>query len=137
MSLVRLAASTVIGQLAFHLVFSTFGGAAEVVVSGHHGAMVLRGAETVTHASGGMWFAHGVAAVLTIVAVRFGERALHGIRQTGWMIVSPLFTPHLAPFLPFDRAPEPAVEQHIVPRIVRTSLAAIGTRGPPLAQRSA
>jgi hypothetical protein len=131
MSLVRLTASIVIGQLAFHLVFSTIGGAGEVVATGHHGPMVLRGAETVTHASGGMWFAHGLAAVLTIVALRFGERAIHGLRQTAWMIVSAFLPTQVSLHLPFTTAPQPAVEQHIVPRIVRTSLAAIGTRGPP------
>ena len=137
MSLVRLSASIVISQLAFHIVFSTIGGAGEVVSAEHHGPMVLRGAESVTHASGGMWFAHGLAALLTIIALRFGERALHGLRETGWIIVSAFFLPSAVPSLPFDRAPEPAVELHIVPRIVRALLAAIGTRGPPLAYRSA
>lgn len=137
MSLVRLAASIVIGQLGFHVVFSTIGGAAEVVVTGHHGSMVLSGTESVTHASGGMWFAHGVAAVLTIVGLRFGERAIHGLRETAWMILAAFLPRALIPHLPFTTAPQPAVEQHIVPRTVRASLAAIGTRGPPLAIRSA
>ena len=133
MSLVRLSASIVISQLAFHLVFSTIGGAGEVVSTEHHGPMILRGAETVTHASGGMWFTHGLAALLTIIALRFGERAVYGLRETGWMIASALLPFSASPLLPFIPAPQPAVEQHIVPRIVRTSLAAIGTRGPPLA----
>ena len=137
MSLVRLAASIVTSQLAFHLVFGTIGGAGEVVATGHHGPMVLRGAETVTHASGGMWFAHGLAALLTIIALRFGERAVHGLREAGWMIASALLPFSASPLPPFIPAPQPAVEQHIVPRIVRASLAAIGTRGPPLAFRSA
>ena len=137
MSLVRLSASIVTSQLAFHLVFGTIGGAGEVVSAAHHGPMVLRGAGSVTHTSSGMWLAHATAALLTIIALRFGERAVLGLRETGWMIASALLPLTVRPSLPFASAPQPAVEQHIVPRIVRASLAAIGTRGPPLAFRSA
>lgn len=134
MSLVRLAASIVIGQLAFHLVFSSIGGAGEVISVGHHGHTILSGADSVTHASGGMWAAHAIAALVTIIALRFGERAVHSLHRTGWMIVSALLHPPAIPTMPFDRAPRPATVTHIVPRIVRTSLAAIGTRGPPSAR---
>ena len=133
MSLARLAASTVLSQLAFHLVFSTIGDAGEVVTTGHHTQVMLSGTESVTHASGGMWFAHGIAAVATVVALRFGERAVLGLRDTGWMIVSPLISFAVVPLLPFTSAPEPSVESRIVPRIVRRSLDAVGTRGPPRA----
>lgn len=137
MSLVRLTASTVIGQLAFHLVFSSIGGAGEVVSTGHHGHVVLSGTDSITHASGGMWLAHGIAALLTVIALRFGERAARSLRRTGWMIVSCLLRLPAVPAMPFDRVPRPAPVTRLVPRIVRTSLAAIGTRGPPLAHRSA
>ena len=137
LSVWRLAASTVVSQLAFHVVFSTLGGAGEVVAGTHHGQVVLNGAESVAHASTGMWIAHGVAAVTTIVALCFGERALFGLRQTGWMLVSALFSPTVVASIPLDRAPQPRVEPRALPRLALRSLDAVGTRGPPLALRSA
>ena len=133
LSLLRLTASIVVGELAFHVVFSTIGDAGEVVTTGHHEQMVVSVAGAMTHASSGMWFAHAIAALLTIVGLRFGERALRSVCDTGWMIVSALTSTPAVPYLPFSRAPRPAVESHIVPRIERALLAAIGTRGPPLA----
>lgn len=130
LSAVRLAASVVISQLAFHVVFSTLGGAAEVVAHGHH-QTVVAGTAMVTHASGGMWLAHGIAAVVTALALIFGERALHGLRDTGWMLLAALFTTPALPVVAIDRAPLPAPVQHIVARLVRDFHAALGLRGPP------
>lgn len=136
LSAVRLAASVVISQLAFHVVFSTLGGAAEVVTTGHH-QTVVAGTAMVSHASGGMRVAHAIAAIMTTLALVFGERTLHGLRRTGWMLLSALFTTPALPVVAIDRAPLPAPAQHIVARLVRDFHAALGLRGPPAPLRGA
>lgn len=136
LSLWRLAASTVIGQGAFHVLFSTLGGAAEVVTVGHH-QTVLAGTEIVTHASGGMWTAHGIAAALTFALLAFGERAFVGIRDTGWMLLRAVLTAPAPLMLGRNRVPEPAVVAVLAPRIVRELHTVRSLRGPPLALRGA
>lgn len=72
----RLAASVVLSQGLFHLLFTL--GATGGVRGGHHGATMhlgatdLAAASTWTH----MWLAHLVAAAITILALHSGERAL-------------------------------------------------------------
>jgi hypothetical protein len=136
LSAARLAASVAISQLAFHVVFSTLGGAAEVVTTGHH-QTVVGGVAIVTHASGGMWIAHGTAAVLTTLLLVFGERAFYGLRDTARMLLGALLTPHTLHVVAIDRAPLPAPVTPIVARVVREFHAARGLRGPPPLPRSA
>jgi len=136
LSAVRLAASVVVSQLAFHVVFSTLGGAAEVVTHGHH-QTVVNGTAMVTHASGGMWLAHGIAAVVTTLALVFGERAFYGLRDTARMLLAALLTPPATTTVTIDRAPLPAPVTFFAPRIVREFHAALGVRGPPTPLRGA
>ena len=136
LSAVRLAASVVLSQLAFHVVFSTIGGAAEVVSVGHH-QTVVSGAAVVTHASDGMWLAHGVAALVTTLTLVFGERAFYGLRDTARMLLTALFTPPVSPVVAIDRAPLPTPVTFVVARIVREFHAALGFRGPPTPLRGA
>ena len=142
LSVWRLAASVILSQLAFHIVFSTIGGTGEVnsaysrAGGGHHdmGPLVVStGSEAVVQASAGMWFAHGVAAGLTILALRHGEAAFWGMRDTARMLLAALLqsTPPI-PVLPFTGDHRPGTVQQLVPRIVRGFLEARGTRGPPL-----
>lgn len=135
LSVVRLAASVIMSQLAFHVLFSTIGDSAEVVTNGHH-QTVVAGTGMVAHASGGMWFAHGLAAVVTTLALVFGERAFYGFRDTAWMLLSPLFIPPLLPVVAINRAPKPAPVLNRVPRIVLEFHAGLGLRGPPRVLRS-
>jgi hypothetical protein len=136
LSAVRLAASTVISQLGFHVVFSTLGDAAEVVTTSHH-QTVVAGAAMVTHASSGMWLGHGIAAVLTSLALVFGERALFGLRDTAWMLLAALLRPTAPEVVAIDRVPRAApVQPPLAPR-ARALLSARGVRGPPLALRGA
>lgn len=136
LSAVRLAASTVISQLGFHVVFSTLGGAAEVVTTGHH-QTVVAGTAMVTHASGGMWLAHGVAAVLTTLALVFGERAFFGLRDTARMLLAALLRPAAAEAVAIDPVAQPAPATILVARLVRDFHAAQGRRGPPPLPRGA
>ena len=136
LSAVRLAASVVVSQLGFHVVFSTIGGAAEVVTNGHH-QTVVSGAAMVTHASNDMWLAHGAAALVTTLALVFGERAFYGLRDTARMLLTALFTPPATTAVAIDRAPLPAPMAFFAPRIVREFHAALGVRGPPTPLRGA
>ena len=135
LSAVRLAASVVLSQLAFHVVFSTVGDAAEVTTDGHH-QTVVSGSAMVTHASGEMWFAHGIAALLTALALVFAERAFFGLRDTARMLLAALLSPTAPQAVAIDRAPLPAPVTVLVARIVRESHSARGVRGPPAFLRS-
>lgn len=137
LSAVRLAASVLLSQVGFHVVFSTLGGAAEVVALGHHGQTVVSGADAMVHASSGMWLAHGIAAVVTIALLLGGERAFFGLRDTARMLLAAILSPTVTPVVTIDRAPLPAVVTLLVPRIVRELCATLGVRGPPRQLRSA
>ena len=130
---VRLAASVAISQLAFHIVFSTLGGAGEVIVAGaHHGDVhVTTAAESVTHASPLMWLAHAIAAVITVTALLFGEQAIASIIDTARMLLAALLSPTTAPIAVVVRDQRPAPVQSLVPRAPRELVAACGLRGPP------
>jgi len=145
----RLAASIVLSQLAFHLVFSTLGNAAEVVVTnGHHGAVTVTGSETVagtatvtgteivSHASPLMWLAHGIAAALTVLALVYGERAIDGLHEVGRMLLARVLRPiAVARPTSLPRVTRPPLT--LVARKARELIAACGLRGPPAALRSA
>jgi hypothetical protein len=80
----RLTVSVAISQLLFHTLFSIGAAGPSAVGPGgvheHAVATTLApGAEAMAHtahASGSMWLAHGVAAVVTVLALRHGEAAL-------------------------------------------------------------
>lgn len=134
-TLARLIVAVGLSQVLFHLLFSVdAAGNALVSGGGHHGGelTVTTGAIPPHNSEGlAMWIAHGVAAVVTVVAVRLMQRSL---RRAGF-----------APRLRFvDRA-----LQVLVPVIVRRStpvgfveptrlslehrVLAVPDRGPPVA----
>jgi len=135
LSLVRLAASVAISQLGFHLVFSTLGGAGEVIVSGgHHGVVrVSTAAEALGHASPLMWLAHAVAAAVTVAALVRGERAISAIIDTTRMLLTALFSPRVTVAAPVALTHRPTSAPSIAPRSARDLVAAGGLRGPPAA----
>ena len=79
LSLPKLSVSVGFSQLLFHLLFGLGGTAGSMTVAGHHGSTtVVVGAASASpamHDPGWMWVAHTLAAVVTIVALRRGERA--------------------------------------------------------------
>ncbi|MFO7689533.1 MAG: hypothetical protein R6W83_03120 [Cryobacterium sp.] len=90
LSLFRLSLAVGLSQLLLHGLFGMgTGGAAVLSVAGHHGAVTILADSTVTqslshgdsHTGGAMWLAHGFAAVITIVALRRGERAACALLQ--------------------------------------------------------
>lgn len=130
----RLAASVTISQLAFHVVFSTLGGAGEVIVAaGHHGDVrVSTAAESMAHASPLMWLAHGIAAAVTVAAMRFGQRAAASIADTARMLLAAILSPTVVVVAAFSRDHRPGSERSLVPREARELVAACGLRGPPV-----
>lgn len=120
-SVLRLTLSVVLSQIIFHTLFS-FGGAGGALTTdaaaaaGLHGhaaapivtavlpaATVLVGADGAAHAGHAawpMWIAHLAAAAVTIIALRYGERAYRGLRATarlGIRAVVPLRAPLSVP----------------------------------------
>ncbi len=136
----RLGASIAASQAMFHLLFSTLGGGtasiahAGGVVAGHdHGApLVLAAVVGHAHPAGDMLLAHLAAAIVTFLALAFGERsAATIIALARRALVS------LLPCMP-QLAPESAevlltaVRLHAdPPRTRRLEFAELRHRGPP------
>jgi hypothetical protein len=150
LSLPRLASSVVLGQFAFHSVFSTIGASGGQVIGpvGHHGGAymflpegVVAGhtAMTMTVFAGGwMWLAHAIAAAITIAALRHGETAFWGLRESTRMLVAQVWRwVRVVPARVTVRVDKPAIIDSITPRAVRKFLEAVRYRGPPLGIRFA
>jgi hypothetical protein len=89
MSTWRLALAVTISQLAFHTVFITLTPEPVAVTGTHHHEMftVLGGTAAHDHASVAMWVGHGIAAVLTTLALRHGEVGLLTLaRLAAWVV---------------------------------------------------
>ncbi len=94
LSLPRLSASVVASQALFHSLF-TVGAASGVTATAaaisaprHAHALTLVSTGDHAHTDGaGMWAAHLAAAVITIVALRRGDRALSRLREVGRVAV--------------------------------------------------
>ncbi|MFF1635377.1 hypothetical protein [Leifsonia sp. NPDC058248] len=108
LSLWRLTVSVVLSQFLFHLLFGLGTGTATLSPAGeghvHLGShlvmSVAAGASGhadmgVVPSSASMWFSHAAAALVTVVALRFGERAFWELFETARMGVA-RFAAHLA-----------------------------------------
>ena len=158
LSLWRMGLSVGLSQLIFHGLFSlgTPGGALTAgTVSGQgagaHQHQVVTGlvssADAVTTVGvpvhgmfahdAGMWVAHAAAALLTVVALRHGERAFWSLFSTAVLAIRSLWEP-LAPVAVRGvghRAP--AAARVFLPRALSTLLSTMRHRGPPSALRAA
>lgn len=144
---IRLAASIAASQAMFHGVFSALGGAASVTPTGitpsgtpstghDHGALTLiPPVAGHSHSTGDMWLAHILAAVVTFLAVAYGERTTAAIAE---------FARSLAIAM-VPRMPELVAEsvdvRHLavriradLPRARRLDFARLRHRGPPSLQ---
>jgi hypothetical protein len=145
LSLPRLAASVVVSQLLFHVLFvlgsptgmtATDGTTAS---SAHVHSIVLDTTASHGHTDGaGMWWAHALAALVTIVALRRGERASAHLLGVARIVVLRLA---IAP-LQRARSVVPVAIKRVVPPVAvahervdaRRDLATVSTRrGPPRA----
>ena len=126
----RIALTTLVAQLAFHLAFTVLGAPVEgtPVIGGHqHGAPLDLGGGSVHIESPGMLAAHAAAALATIAILAYGEswirRGAGWIRHTARVLAGPAPLPHLPRIL----AP---VRTRI--RTVAAWTPQVGLRGPPV-----
>ncbi|KFF59707.1 hypothetical protein JF66_09455 [Cryobacterium sp. MLB-32] len=84
-----------------------------------------------------MWAAHLVAAVVTIAALRFGERAFWGLLETAALILRALFQPGLTMVVPPVTGRRPTTARVSAPRDLLVLLTSVRRRGPPVVVRVA
>jgi hypothetical protein len=150
LSVWRMSASVVISQLIFHGLFSlgASGGALARATAGaadsagaplgahQHGAIefaqgVAGTALAHSHTEGVMWFAHVIAAVVTITALRHGEGAFWGLLATARMIVRRIAAVVAVIMAPTPLRESPALGLLFLPRDLALVLSAMRRRGPP------
>lgn len=147
----RSTLAVIASQVIFHGLFSIggTGGALSpdaIAASAAHQHALLPGVIQATgssaaHAAGHdgatMWVAHLVAAVVTITALRFGERAFWGLFDTARLLVRALFQPGLAVVVPPIVGSRPTTARVNAPRDLLVLLSSVRRRGPPLGLRVA
>jgi F0F1-type ATP synthase assembly protein I len=126
LSTARLAISIGVSQVLFHALFSGLG--TPVALDHEMGAMDA--ALPHLHAAPTMWLAHAVAALVTVVAFRFGERAFWGVAGTARLFLARLLVV-VAPLLDVPR-PVVAVQRRFIPRDLSLLLSSMRHRGPPV-----
>lgn len=142
LSLARLTASVILSQLLLHLLFSVGAAGSTFVVSGgsHHGGTVSiqpLATAAVSHAGmpGGewMWVAHACAALVTIIALRRGEKAFWGLlEQAKNRLVAVLFAWISISPVPVERSVvRAAVERNLLRTDLGVVLSSMRRRGPP------
>jgi hypothetical protein len=140
LSIVRLVASVVLSQLAFHSLFSSIGvssGTVSAPVGAHeHGAalaQVATGGGAMHHTDAWMWAAHAFAAVVTIVALRHGEAAFWRLRETALLFLRTIFARvPVVPSLPSSSRAPLVWAQHLDARTCDFIRSSLGLRGPPV-----
>lgn len=141
-SLPRLIVTVGVSQLAFHLVFSLLGAGGSSTASGAAMAnMAAMDQVTVTApvmpghdhlADPGMWIAHAIAAVLTILFLRRAELALWNMLTRLGRVIATRLSTVLVP-VASDGAPRiPAWPARAVGPAERLLGASASRRGPPL-----
>jgi len=141
----RLAVAVLVSQLIFHGLFS-FGGAggrlaATDLTTGHaHAAgqsvqlMPAGAAEVMSVGDHGlmMTLAHIIAAVVTVVALRFGERAFWGLFTTATVALTALVKVIVLTPIPNIPRTIPALATFLPPRDLLVLLSPMRHRGPPV-----
>lgn len=149
LSLWRLSASVAVSQLLFHLLFglgestATFvpaaGGGASLGAGHLHAGdhLTMLAGMPAAHASAAgpsaMWLSHVAAALLTIVALRHGERAFWGLFDTARLAITRFVERIAALLAPLpDRAPAAVPADAPRPSLaLGLPLARLRHRGPP------
>jgi hypothetical protein len=148
----RGTASVLASQLIFHGLFSLGGaggglgtdavaaetahvhevlpGLAQAAAAAGQGAMP--GARAgVAHDGFAMWLAHLVAAMVTIAALRYGERAFWGLFEIARLSIRALFPPRAIPVAPHAPRSTPTTARVFTPRDLGALLSSRHHRGPP------
>jgi hypothetical protein len=137
LSLLRTSLAVAGSQLAFHLVFSSMGGAAIAATDPgsahmHAAASLAHSGVAPHHTDPAMWFAHAVAAVLTIAVLRRGEAAFWGMRDAALRFLRTVLP--TSPRMPvaISRATVTASPARVfAPRLFILLLGSLQHRGPP------
>ena len=121
----RLAVAIGVSQVLFHALFSGLG----TPVAVEHSMTAMDAPAPHLHAAPTMWLAHAAAALVTVVAFRFGERAFWGVIGTARLLLARL----LVVAIPRLHVPRPvvAVQGRFVPRDLTLLLSSMRHRGPP------
>jgi hypothetical protein len=133
LSLLRLSASVILSQFLFHAIFSA---SAVLPALGHSHDHLLTivsssGAGTAISIDDGMWAGHGVAAAMTIVALRYGELAFWGLLTIARPWICTIFAA-IATSRPGAMMPVIApVERMFLPSSGIRLLSPMRHRGPP------
>ncbi len=144
LSRIRLSIAVGASQLMFHGVFSLIapapGGEAMSPAAGHTMMMTYVPLQATSermhdHADPWMWLAHGIAAVVTVIALRHGERAFWALSELARLAFGTILTgltrpPQLQSVRP-ARENAVAIERARLPRRLEVILSALGHRGPP------
>jgi len=134
-SLWRLATSVAVSQLLFHFLFSGLG----TPVAAHHDMSAMASMPTPAqhqHADSAMWLAHVAAGVVTLVALRYAERALRSVARTAALLFARLVElvfaapGHLARRVAPSAWPDAVTATSVL-------LSSMRYRGPPRAPRTA
>lgn len=136
LSATRLTIAVALSQFAFHALFSLIGGgsSAPLFTTGHHGTLLYAADATAgAHAhstDASMWFGHAVAALITIVTLRYGEASFWRLREFVGLVVRAVLVA-LRPIGALPRSHRrPAVSFLLPPKLVLLT-ASLRYRGPP------
>ena len=125
----RLAASVAVSQVLFHTLFS--GPGAPTVSSGHgHEPSALPMPAMDAH-DDRMILAHVIAGVITLLALRFGERAFWSIAECARLVLARVLDVTLPVAVVVPRAILPAARAVVAPRRIHVP-STHRLRGPPL-----
>jgi hypothetical protein len=142
MSRLRLAASVATSQLMFHGLFSLLvaPAASGAIMVGHtHGGIVasqlaaVPTATQATHGGLGMLAGHLAAAVVTFLALSYGERAVWALFALGRLVIVRLLTARMPEPRPKGLSPVALRVLSLLPRVPRLLLSPMRHRGPPIA----
>ena len=138
LSLWRTTLAVGFSQILFHTMFSSLGTPVNMTLDmsgagGHTGQLV---ASASGHAAAShtplMWAGHATAAVITVIAIRYGEAALLALRTTAKLLVGVLTTASIAPtHVPAIRLPRADLSRSDLPRDLRELFSSLRHRGPP------
>lgn len=137
LSLFRLGTAVVASQFLFHSLFSlsapsTAAGSASPIHPGHvHEQFIVLGTSGAASIDAGMWLAHAGAAVVTIVALRYGELAFWSLFTVARLWIGALFGAMTTPRpveVPVVAAPR---ERSALPHERILPLSPLRHRGPP------
>lgn len=136
LSLTRTVGAVAVSQAVFHTLFSAVGAPAATITAtdATHHALVTVDAALASghHHVGWMWAAHALAAVVTVVALRFGEGAWWGLVATARLALSSIARWAAVATAAVAGVPRLAVaDRFFIRRELGILLSAMRHRGPP------